>query len=104
MADKNLSDDMVKLVEYTIVTIERGEENILSGDRPKLKLVKRNMTGEAFASWIISEDLKMENGGNEQNEYLRVYYNVLHRWPKQDLEFEEKQLDYLEGIRDALQA
>ena len=101
MADKNLSDDMIKLVEYSILTIDRGEERLLTGDRPKLKLVKRNTTGEAFASWVISEELDDPKDG-EQNEYLRVYYNVLDRWPKQDLEFEEKQLDYLEGIRDAL--
>ena len=29
MADKNLSDDMVKLVEYTIISIDRGNEEVI---------------------------------------------------------------------------
>lgn len=103
MADKNLSDDMIKLVEYSIVTIERGEERILTGNHLKLKLVRRNTNGEAFASWVISEDISGDLG-DEEKERLRVYYNVLERWPKQDLEYEEKQLDVLEEIRDALRS
>lgn len=101
MSDKNLSDDMIKLVEYSIVTIDRGEERILSGPHAKLKLVKRNTNGEAFAAWVISEDPSAATT-EKQKERLRVYYNVLERWPKQDLEYEEKQLDVLEEIRDAL--
>lgn len=101
MADKNLSDDMVKLVEYTIVTIKRSDEDIIHSGK---KLVTDNMTGEAFASWMVSENGPDSNPNDEDGEdqYLRVYYNVLDRWPKQDLKYEEKQLEILGGIKKVL--
>ena len=112
MADRNLSDDMVKLVEYSIVTIQREHERLLTRGE---KIVTDNMTGEAFASWMIAEYLqsrdykeKVEKDKerwkikHEEKKYLRVYYNVLDRWPEQDLEYEEKQLKVLKGIEDAI--
>ncbi len=107
MADKNLDDDMVKLVEYAIVTIDRGKERILyarDGGTPKdgrlaLKLVTESMTPESFSTWVVSE-ANVSNG--ESAEYLRVYYNVLDRWPKQDLKYEEKQLRILRGIETCI--
>lgn len=98
--DTNLSDDMVKLVRYSIVSIERDDERILVDGAEKL--FDDNVDGEAFATWVTS-DLARERGlSNEDRKYLRVSYEVLDRWPKQDREYERRQLEVLEGIRDRL--
>ena len=111
MADTNLSDDMVKLVEYSIVSIQREKERRLySGEQ----IVTENLTGEAFASWMITQYLQSEGYASQVAEdasntirerdrkYLRVFYNVLDRWPEQSLDYEEKQLDILKDIAEAL--
>ena len=94
MADKNLGDDMVKLVEYTIVSIERGKEEIVESGH---KLFDDDMTGDAFASWVIAEEVPKKKNGYD-SKYLRVSYNVLDRWPRQDLKYEERQLEILGQI------
>ena len=53
MADKNLGDDMVKLVRYTVVNIERGHYAIVASGH---ELFDENMSGDAFASWVISQN------------------------------------------------
>ncbi|MCH9651597.1 MAG: hypothetical protein K0U98_25450 [Deltaproteobacteria bacterium] len=102
MADKNLSDDMVKLVSYSIVSIQRDREHVLSSAR---RVVTDNMDGEGFASWMIAEYLE-ESGRkrfkDKELQYLRVSYNVEDRWAEQDLKYEEKQLRALDGIERAI--
>lgn len=119
--DTNLSDDMVKLVRFTIVTIEPDDEHILGEGRgpgdddypdpPHYriargeKIVTDNMTEEAFSAWVISEYFQKDNHeavAAEDKKYLRVYSEVLRRWAKQDRKFEKSQLGYLAGIDDAL--
>lgn len=90
MADTNLNDDMVKLVEYSIVTIERGSERILKG--PSQVIVTDDLTGNAFsnariADWCDGRDRSI------RTDTLRVYYNVLDRWPKEDLKKDERKVD-----------
>lgn len=105
MADTNLNDDMAKLVEYSIVSIDRDLD-----DERKLLLsteivISENMTGDAFATWMIARFVQDEglNFPHEKKKYLRVYYNVLQRWPQPDLEYEESQLHALRGIRRAIE-
>lgn len=110
--DTNLADDMVKLVRYTIVTIERDHERILHRGE---ELVTDNMTDDAFASWMIasylqSDDYRHKTAADPRHEvphgqkkYLRVFYEVLGRWPKQDRKYEKRQLEILEGIREAIE-
>jgi hypothetical protein len=116
MADTNLNDEMVKLVEYTILTIERGREEFLEQGRA---LVTDDLTGDAFPNARIAEWTKKNPGrisehGNATGDgirasTLRVYYNVLDRWPKEDLKKDEKtvrhdeeQLKILREIADRL--
>ncbi len=99
MADKNLNDDMVKLVEYTIVNIDRSNYRIICSGH---ELFDENMSGDAFASWVISQNsdtIAKELGKKDyDSKYLRVYYNVQERWARLDLKYEERQLDILEKI------
>jgi hypothetical protein len=38
----------------------------------------------------------------EDKKYLRVYYEVLDRWPREPFEFQELQIEVLAQIRDQL--
>lgn len=103
MADTNLNDDMVKLIQYSIVTIKRREERILAEavdgqehlGRPLLFLETGNLTGDGFSNARIADWVK----GNEaladkvDLDSLRVYYDVVARWPRSSLKFEEERLD-----------
>jgi len=101
MTDTNLNNDQVKLVEYSIVSIERDRERKLYETE---KIVVDNMTGEAFATWVIAEFVQEQphRVTHQEKKYLRVYYNVLDSWARESLHFESKQLDALEGIRRAI--
>lgn len=100
--DTNLSDDMVKLVRFTIVNIERDKETIVKNGE---KLVTESMTDDAFASWMIATHAHQPRSGNgdDPRQYLRVYYEVLKRWPQQTGKYEKRKVDALEGIREDLQ-
>jgi hypothetical protein len=100
MADKDLSNDRVKLVEYSIVSIERGRERTLHDGE---KLVSSNMTGEDFAIWVIAEYVQEHPVPHDIKKYLRVCYEVNCSWAREPLHYEEKQLDALEGIRRAIE-
>lgn len=104
--DTNLSDDMVKLVRYTIASIERDHERIIYHGE---KIVTDNMTDDAFASWVIASYLQSDEharGGHiehHEKKYLRVCSEVLCRWAKQDRKYEERQLRVLDQIRAAIE-
>ncbi len=98
MTDRSLNDDMVKLVRYSIVTIERDKEAILVSRAERL--VTDNLSDDAFASWMISEHREQMRG--TANQYLRVSFEVIDRWAKQDRKYEKRQLEILGEIRDRM--
>jgi hypothetical protein len=123
-AKDSLEDNTVKLIAYTIVSLKRDKEQIMEGGQ-KSVIVTDSMTGEAFSSMILARYLQEEvvvpfalgregkmsrmellkrNRDWEQEDlkYLRVYYVVSTRWPREPLDFEERQIDQLEQIRDRL--
>jgi hypothetical protein len=113
----SLRDGSVKLVAYTIVSVKRDEERVMPGGEGTI-VVTENMTGAAFVSWIVARyvqsegyrkdaypglaDAEKERKASEEQKYLRVYYVVSHRWPREPLRFEEREVEALGGIRDAL--
>jgi len=99
MAEKNLSDDMLKLVQYCIVCIERGHEKVLVCN--ECKLFSDNMTDCDFDGWVLA-DYTQHNKVPCDKKFLRVTYEVVGRWPKQDLNYQEKQLQRLSGIQRAI--
>jgi len=110
MSVDDLSDDMVKLVAYTIVSVKRDEERPLPKGRDQI-IITSNLSGEAFTSFIIakyfqSQDYKdlneSEKVKEEDRKYLRVHYVVSRRWPREPLRFEERQIEALSDIRDAI--
>jgi hypothetical protein len=125
--DKDLHDDMLKLVRYKILFVRREYEYAFPEQED---LVSDNMDGSAFTAWKIAEfiqDLHRQttrvplkwtdksypprefikdgylNGiPHEDKKYLRVYFEVLERYPREKFKYEEQQIRVLEDIRDRL--
>src|SRR5215467_7602351 len=93
---EDVQDDTVKLIAYTIVSLKRDKERIMDGGKDSV-VITDNMTGEAFASWILAKYMqqmvpdphdsqrkvlrsKLIDPGEVK--YLRVYFVVSHRWPR----------------------
>jgi hypothetical protein len=107
----DLDDEMVKLVAYTIVSIQRDRERVMKRGAGTV-VVTESMTPEAFSAWRISEYLasdeyeeldEKDKLGPSEEKYLRVDYVVSRRWPRQSRGFERRQLAVLDEIREALE-
>lgn len=100
--NKDLRDDMLKLVRYKVLFVKREEERVLQqGD----ELVSDNMDSTAFTAWKIAQlkDSDVLKGiSDEDKKYLRVYFEVLDRYPRERFKYEEDQIKVLEEIRDRL--
>ena len=57
MGNKDLNNNNIKLVKYTIVCVDRKHERILHTDE---RIVVEPMSHAAFASWMIAEYLQSE--------------------------------------------
>ena len=128
--DKDLHDDMLKLVRYKVLFVRREYECAFQEEED---LVSENMDSSAFTAWKIAEfiqDLQEEpirvpskwrdknyppkdpryidDSGHlkgipdEDKKYLRVYFEVLDRYPREKFKYEEQQIKVLEDIRDRL--
>jgi len=135
--DKNLHDDMLKLVRYKILFVKRNYEHAFPEQED---LVYDNIDGNSFTAWKVAEFIqelakvkaeKTPEGqarvgfrvpGNwkhypgrkyvfngyltgfphEDKKYLRVYYEVLERFPREKFRHDERQIEVLEDIRDRL--
>jgi len=126
MPDTDLSDDMLKLVRYKILFIKRDYEVAFQEVE---EIVHDNLAGTAFTGWKIAEfiqnldtvtvpfkwrkqhyprdvgddkDAKVLKLPEEDKKYLRVYYEVLDRYVREEFKYEEDQIDVLKEIRDEL--
>jgi hypothetical protein len=105
----NLDDEMVKLVAYTIVLLQRDREMILPGGQDQT-LVKDRMTGDDFVAQLIAQyaakrlyaTTLTDAEWDRARKYLRVYYVVSQRWPREPMKFEERQIRVLEEVRDRI--
>lgn len=115
--DQDLSGDDLKLVRYTILYIQRDREAFLERGE---ELVAGNLDGNTFASYLIDrwragfqrqgiEPPPAKWGGGfrpdfarEDWKYLRVYFEVLQRFPREEKEYDRTQVDALNRIAHAL--
>jgi DNA-binding beta-propeller fold protein YncE len=125
--DKDLGDDMLKLVRYKVLFVKREYEHAFP---EREELVSDRMDGSAFTAWKIAEFIQglgsqtttvpnrwrdkgypqsefVMNGklvglNDEDKKYLRVYYEVLERYPREKFKYEEQQIRVLEQIRNSL--
>lgn len=93
----------VKLVEYTIVSIKRCEERIITKGE---EIYTDDMSDESFATWVIAlylQDPKSKPIPHDEKRYLRVYHHVLESWPRPDKDCcDDRQVDVLRGIEQAI--
>jgi hypothetical protein len=135
--DKDLHDDMLKLVRYKVMFVRREYEVAFPEQED---LVSDNLDGNSFTAWKVAEFIQelqkrktpvpakwhdkgypenpgppappnqYEDGGillglpPEDKKYLRVYYQVLDRYPREKFKYEEQQIRILEEIRNKLGA
>jgi hypothetical protein len=127
--DKDLHDDMLKLVRYKILFVKREYEHAFPENED---LVSDNMDGASFAAWKVAEfiqqlakektdvptkwvdrypsedrDTYVKDGKliafpDHDKKYLRVYYEVLDRYPREKFKYEEQQIEVLKEIRNEL--
>ena len=105
MSDCHCCDNdhgMVKLVQYTIVSIKRCDERILKEGKV---IESEEMSPEAFATWVVAMYLQ-EPGvhvPHDDKKFLRVYSNVLESWPRQGKDCcTDREVDVLRGIEEAI--
>ena len=93
----------VKLVEYTIVSIKRCNERIITKGEV---IYSDDMSDESFATWVIA--LYLQEPGHEpipheDKKYLRVYHHVLESWPQPSKDCcDDRQVDVLRDIERAI--
>jgi hypothetical protein len=101
--NKDLHDDMLKLVRFKVLFVKREDERVLAeGD----ELVPDNMDSTAFTAWKIAQlqgTDKLKGISDEDKKYLRVYYEVLDRYPREKFKYEEEQIDVLKEIRNKIE-
>jgi hypothetical protein len=116
MPDMDLSDDLLKLVRYKILFVKRNYECAFGEVE---EILHDHLTESDFKGWKLAEFAETvpslqsthlpskwrkylcENGGclrHEDRKYLRVYFEVLDRFPREELRYEEQTLDRLQGI------
>lgn len=126
--DRDLQDDMLKLVRYKILFVRRDFEHAFP---EREDLVYDSMDGSAFAAWKVAEFIQelqkgeisvppkwtarnypdpkyVRNGkliglDDEEKKYLRVYYEVLERYVREKFYYEEQQIEILRKIAENMQ-
>jgi Rps23 Pro-64 3,4-dihydroxylase Tpa1-like proline 4-hydroxylase len=98
MGNKDLNNNNIKLVKYTIVCIDRKHERVLRADE---RIVIDPMSHAAFASWMIADYLQSEYI-SDKKKYLQVSFDVLDSWSREAFTYKERQIEVLEQIRDKL--
>lgn len=123
--DTDLSDDMLKLVQYKILFIKRDYEAVFP---EREEFVPDNLSRSAYIAWKIAEFIQnldeierpgqwSENNyppgvkGNtirrlpeDDKKYLQVYYKVLARYTRGKYRYEKNQIKALKQIRNAIKS
>jgi hypothetical protein len=130
MSDRDMRDDMLKLVRYKILFVKRDLEHAFP---EKEELVSENTDTAGYTAWKVAEFIQKlqetpipdkwrskkyprdvpETGPHgptpmidkldeDDKKYLRVYFEVLERYPRERFKYEERQIEVLEQIRDKI--
>jgi hypothetical protein len=124
--DRDLSDDMLKLIRYKVPFVKGEYEHAFPEQED---LVSENMDASAFTAWKVAEFIQtlgrkktmvplkwgksypegyregdvLTGLPDEDKKYLRIYFEVMDRYPREKFKYEEEQISVLEGIRDELE-
>jgi len=121
--DKDLSGDDLKLVRYKVLFVKRDHEHAFP---EREDLVSADIDESGFTAWKIAEFIQRldetpvpdkwrikgypPDGTGKQihrlpeddKQYLRIFYQVLDRFPREEANYEASQIKVLEQIRDEL--
>jgi hypothetical protein len=92
--DQTLNNDMVKLVRYEILSLDRGHEELLVPSTTEL--VKDAIEDASYIAQKIAQWPDKTKG----YQFVQVNFRKEAEFERKDLKFEEKQLDVLREIRD----
>ena|SRR5687768_4260188 len=110
----NLADDQIKLVSYAIVFTKPGRECVMPGGEGSL-VVTESLTEDQFVAMVIAS--YMQKAGDAKGDppkhtemirskadlkYLKVYYGVPKRWPREPLHLDRRQAEALEELGERL--
>lgn len=103
MVDQDLSGDDLKLVRYKILYTKRDFEGILDHGE---KLVNWSTTLCDFGGYITIQAIKEKPADfkGKDPEYIQTFVEVLARYPKQEKQYDKRQVEVLEEIKNALYA
>ena len=132
MADKNLSGEDLKLVRYKILFVKRDYEHAFEEQEELVHdntteaafnawkvgqfiqdIEKPDQEKYKFpVKWDKSQDLKKHKSSRnylkgfpfqeDDKKYIRVYFEVLERYPREPFRYQEEQISILKDIRDTL--
>ena len=122
--DQDLSgEDTLKLVRYKILFVKRDyevafdeKEDLVSystttPDWAALKICEftENLkTTKVPEKWDKKKYPKKASGGNiveiptEDRKYIRIYFEVLQRWDREEAEYDKQQVEVLREIREEI--
>jgi hypothetical protein len=122
---QNLDDDNVKLIAYSIVSLQPDRERIMPGGQDSVILTEP-LTYDGFVAWRVAEYLQSqkyrEETGQirrpdgtwaspeeieraiEDHKYLRVYFVVSRRWPKEPRKYDEREIAEWQKLARAIAA
>jgi hypothetical protein len=104
----DLADDQIKLVAYTIVFTKPGQEKVMPSGQGSI-VVTDSMTPEQFVAMTIATYMQLKDDEKKEHwrevfksradmKYLKVYFAVPTRWPKERPDFTQRQLEALERV------
>jgi hypothetical protein len=104
----NLADDQVKLVSYAIVFTKPGAERVMPGGEGSV-VVTDSLTEAQFVAMIIARYMQLKKDAHTFQhaeviaskadlKYLKVYYGVPKRWPREPLNLDRREAEALEGL------
>jgi hypothetical protein len=108
----SLEDEMVKLVAYTIVSVQRDHERVMPRGEGTL-IVTDSLNEERFIAFMVSRYLASPEYSalpadqklhEEDKKCLRVHYTVTHRWPREPARHPQRKVRVLAEIRDRMEA
>lgn len=87
----------VKLIEYSLATVRRGHQEVLEYGQKVVSdcTSRREIENEVICAWSAKHP-------DQTCKDLRIFTRVLDCWCKPEFDFEERQVDALHEIRNAI--
>ncbi len=102
MSDKDLSNnDKLKLVRYKILFIKRDYEAAFP-EHEELVSDSMDDTGYAAPALPYRDHNTLLGLPEDDKKYLRVYFEVLDRYDREEAKYEQQEIDVLKQIRDRI--